>query len=294
MSSSTPITKKVKVTGPSTKKSIVEPKPVVEAPAVEEQSKTLSVEESVDVEVDAETEPSNITKTIDEIISNNVERNKIISKMFKDDMNVLKTLKRDHTRMMKSMNKMKHKRVDKRNMTPRVPSGIARDSVVSPEVSKFLGLEKGQRISHTNLTRRIHEYIAEKKLQDPENKQWIVLDASLKKLFGSGDRIKYMGLNKYTAQHFKSHVDADLSTFLGTKDGVMVTFDNMMNHFMEYSEKNGLLKDDKSKVSTDPLLNKLFGKNELHFDLDNLVSLVRHHFVSPPVSVVVEEVQVSA
>lgn len=289
MSASTPITKKIKITGPSNKKATA----IIEEH--EETIQTPSIETSVELESDMDSEPSSISKTIDDIILNNVERNKAISKMFKDDMALLKSLKRDHTRMIKTMNKMKHKRVDKRNMAPRVPSGIARDSVVSPEVSTFLGLEKGQRISHTNLTKRIHEYIAENKLQDPENKQWIVLDSSLKKLFGSGERIRYMGLNKYTAHHFKSHVNSELSTFLGTKEGVMVTFDNMVKHVEEYSEKNGLLKGDKSNVSMDPSLKKLFGKADSHFDLDNLVSLVKHHFISPPIpSVASEEVQASA
>jgi len=278
MSSSTiPITKKIKSakgTSKTMEMSVVQDHLVEDTSSSEEVSSPTEELEPM--------ENQDVLSTIDKLIDKTTDRNKMIAQLFKDDISELKTLKRDYSKMLKSFNKMKRKRGEKKSGKPRTPSGIARESVVSTEVAEFLGLGKGERVSHTNLTKRIHDYIRENKLQDPVSRKWIVLDSTLKKLFGGRERVKYMGLNKYTAHHFKSVLDHDLSNFMGKTQGDLVTFDAIVAHIGDYVEKHNLVdKTDVNKFSSDGVLKKLFNKHDSHFDMHHIIKLVKHHLVSP-------------
>lgn len=79
-----------------------------------------------------------------------------------------------------------HAKKKKRKMTVKDPNrprhGIASDSVVSKELSHFLGLQDGEMIARTRVVSLINKYISANGLKDPEKKNQIHLDDKLKTL----------------------------------------------------------------------------------------------------------------
>ncbi|CAM9706583.1 unnamed protein product, partial [Ectocarpus sp. 6 AP-2014] len=79
-----------------------------------------------------------------------------------------------------------HAKKKKRKMTVKDPNrpkhGIASDSVVSKELSHFLGLQDGEMIARTRVVSLINKYISANGLKDPVKKNQIHLDEKLNTL----------------------------------------------------------------------------------------------------------------
>lgn len=87
---------------------------------------SASVQISADIEpeitIQPINDPSSVIKVIDEIILKNVERNQLISKMFKDDMSELKTFRKDYNKMVKNVGKVESGRSENMNVTSSTPT----------------------------------------------------------------------------------------------------------------------------------------------------------------------------
>jgi chromatin remodeling complex protein RSC6 len=172
----------------STKKVETPPEPVVETPVEE----TTPVEpQEADENYDAEfTEVKDALKSALEII--------------KGLNTKLTALEKRVARDRKVMNKKMKGRV-KRAVDPnKPPSGFAKPGPVSPELAKFLQLEKDELIARTEVTKRITKYCQENNLQKPEDKRTIHADKSLKDLLRlkKGDELTFFNLQKYMKVHY--------------------------------------------------------------------------------------------
>jgi upstream activation factor subunit UAF30 len=116
------------------------------------------------------------------------------------------TLMKQFKKMQKQMRKvMKHfKDVEVPDDKPKKLSGFAKPTRVSPELSKFLGLQDDELIARTEVTKRINAYVKSNNLQNAENKRVIVLDDTLRALINSpeGMELTFFNLQKYIKHHY--------------------------------------------------------------------------------------------
>jgi chromatin remodeling complex protein RSC6 len=186
------VTKKTtKMSKPSTKKSsskkVETPEPVVETPVVEPPVESQAQEDNYDAEF---TEVKDALRSaLDIIKSLNTKVNALEKRVARD---------------RKVMNKKMKGRV-KRVVDPnKPPSGFAKPGPVSDELSKFLGLSKGELIARTEVTKRITKYCQENDLQKKEDKRTIHADKGLTKLLRlkKGDELTFFNLQKYMKVHY--------------------------------------------------------------------------------------------
>jgi len=171
----------------SSKKVETPPEPVVETPVVETPVESSADEENYDAEF---TEVKDALKDAIELI-----------KALNSKVTALeKRVSRDRKVMNKKM-KGRAKRVVDPN---KPPSGFAKPGPVSSELSKFLGLGKGELIARTEVTKRITKYCQEKDLQKKEDKRTIHADKALKDLLRlkKGDELTFFNLQKYMKVHY--------------------------------------------------------------------------------------------
>tara|TARA_Y100000389_G_C17190644_1_gene378661 strand:- start:11 stop:538 length:528 start_codon:yes stop_codon:yes gene_type:complete len=127
----------------------------------------------------------------------------------------LKALSGDVKKALKNCSKLakngafakKQKKVKDPNAPPRAPSGFAKPTKVSKELSTFLGLADGEEIARTDVTKRINAYVKEHNLQNPANKRELVLDDTLQTLLNppDGETITFFNLQKYMKHHYISN-----------------------------------------------------------------------------------------
>jgi len=171
----------------SSKKVETPPEPVVETAVVETPVESPADEENYDAEF---TEVKDALKDAIELIKG---LNSKVSALEK-------RVSRDRKVMNKKM-KGRAKRVVDPN---KPPSGFAKPGPVSSELSKFLGLGKGELIARTEVTKRITKYCQEKDLQKKEDKRTIHADKALKDLLRlkKGDELTFFNLQKYMKVHY--------------------------------------------------------------------------------------------
>lgn len=104
----------------------------------------------------------------------------------------------------------KKKRVKDPNAPPRAPSGFAKPTSVSKELSTFLGLPDGEEIARTDVTKRINVYVKEHNLQNPADKRELVLDDTLQTLLNppDGETVTFFNLQKYMKPHYTSNTSS--------------------------------------------------------------------------------------
>ena len=112
----------------------------------------------------------------------------------------VKLVQKNYTKLVKEHDKT----VNKRKRQYRKPSGFAKPSPLSEEMTQFLGLEKDVEIARNEVTKLINNYIVENNLRNAEDKRKILPDAKLSKLLNlSGDEnLSYFNLQKYIKHHF--------------------------------------------------------------------------------------------
>lgn len=76
--------------------------------------------------------------------------------------------------------------------------GFAMEYILSEQLTEIVGLEKATR---GTISKQVWAYVKERDLQDPENKQYIMCDAKLKKLFEGTERIHGFSMSKFFGKH---------------------------------------------------------------------------------------------
>jgi chromatin remodeling complex protein RSC6 len=196
--SETPPVAAVKATGKSTKKAPVAEQastkkvtdPVVKAPKNDVTSEVLPE--------DIVTQDTPLSAEFVQVLSH--------AQALSQQLSVLRTslrvLEKKATRELKMANKAGKK--NKRAKSNRQPSGFVKPTLISAELAKFLGKEKGVEMARTEVTKEINSYIRAHSLQDPKNGRRIIPDAKLVTLLSlkSDDELTYFNLQKFMSPHF--------------------------------------------------------------------------------------------
>lgn len=124
---------------------------------------------------------------------------------------LLATMKTDYKALEKQVAKEvkqksgKAKKVKAAPNPDRKPSGFAKPSVITEELSKFLGKEVGVMLSRVEVSKEITKYINEHGLKDKDCGRQINPDAKLSKLLNiqaGGEPLTFFNLQKYLKVHF--------------------------------------------------------------------------------------------
>ena len=142
------------------------------------------------------------------------ENNNVCS--FEELLNDLTTLR---TSTIQTINKTKKlrdlvgkqtKQLERKNKKSgnREPSGFAKPTLISKELSTFLGKSPETHMARTEVTKALTQYIKEHELQDQKDKRKIVPDKKLSKLFNctKNDDVTYFNLQKWMKPHFSKPV----------------------------------------------------------------------------------------
>ena len=126
---------------------------------------------------------------------------------------LLTTMKSDYKALEKQVAKevkdkqkgSKGKKVKAAPNPNRKPSGFAKPSVITEELSKFLGKEVGVMMSRVDVSKEITKYINEHSLKDKDCGRQINPDAKLSTLLNiqaGGEPLTFFNLQKYLKVHF--------------------------------------------------------------------------------------------
>tara|TARA_B100000902_G_scaffold376328_1_gene407299 strand:+ start:254 stop:757 length:504 start_codon:yes stop_codon:yes gene_type:complete len=111
-----------------------------------------------------------------------------------------KVVNRELTASRKALEKKRQRKANRK------PSGFAKPSPISNELSAFMSKESGVEVARTEVTKFIIDYIKTNDLQNPQNRKEIVPNKTLKKLLNvkDGDEVTYFNLQKLMNRHFVS------------------------------------------------------------------------------------------
>ena len=114
----------------------------------------------------------------------------------------LRTLERHAVKEIRIAQKASAKK--RRKVGNRAPSGFVKPTLISKELSEFLGKTDGSEMARTEVTREINAYIRNNNLQDKENGRRINPDTKLKSLLKlkKGEELTYFNLQRYMSPHF--------------------------------------------------------------------------------------------
>jgi chromatin remodeling complex protein RSC6 len=114
----------------------------------------------------------------------------------------LRALERHAVKEIRTAQKASAKK--RRKIGNRAPSGFVKPTLISKELSEFLGKTDGAEMARTEVTREINAYIRNNNLQDKENGRRINPDAKLKSLLKlkKGEELTYFNLQRYMSPHF--------------------------------------------------------------------------------------------
>lgn len=96
------------------------------------------------------------------------------------------------------------RRVEKRNMSNRAPSGFLKPTAISNELADFVGKPYGSEMARREVTLFLNQYIREHNLQNPQNGRIILADEKLRKLLKlePTTELTYFNLQSHIAKHF--------------------------------------------------------------------------------------------
>ena len=114
----------------------------------------------------------------------------------------LRALERHAVKELRTAQKASAKK--RRKVGNRAPSGFVKPTLISKELSEFLGKSDGAEMARTEVTREINAYIRNNNLQDKENGRRINPDTKLKSLLKlkKGEELTYFNLQRYMSPHF--------------------------------------------------------------------------------------------
>ena len=114
----------------------------------------------------------------------------------------LRALERHAVKEIRTAQKASAKK--RRKVGNRAPSGFVKPTLISKELSEFLGKSDGSEMARTEVTREINAYIRNNNLQDKENGRRINPDSKLKSLLKlkKGEELTYFNLQRSLSPHF--------------------------------------------------------------------------------------------
>jgi chromatin remodeling complex protein RSC6 len=122
---------------------------------------------------------------------------------------ILSSMKADYKLLEKSVSRelkaaTKSKKAKKASSGNRQPSGFVKPSVISEELTVFLGKETGTMMSRVEVSKGINAYITANNLKDKVSGRQINPDAKLATLLkiGKDEVLTYFNLQKYLKIHF--------------------------------------------------------------------------------------------
>jgi chromatin remodeling complex protein RSC6 len=177
-------TKAASATAPVVEAPVVVSTPVVEAPVVEAPA------------------PDALSSKLNDFGSKIAQIASLLTTMKSD----YKALEKQVAKEVKDKQKgSKGKKVKAAPNPNRKPSGFAKPSVITEELSKFLGKEVGVMMSRVDVSKEITKYINEHSLKDKDCGRQINPDAKLSKLLdikAGGEPLTFFNLQKYLKVHF--------------------------------------------------------------------------------------------
>ena len=154
---------------------------------VAKEESTSSTEESTET-TDAPTEPTVETISIEKQIDDLIARKEADRQRLKEEVVLLRAMKKNYARQLKDMKKTKKRRDTTRvGGAPRNPSGFAQESRIRDPLCDFLKLEHGTKIARTDVTKKVIEYIKANNLEKGGNRRNIEPDEPLIRLVGDAD-----------------------------------------------------------------------------------------------------------
>lgn len=191
-------TKKRTKVAPVVVPDVVEPEVV--APEVVDVEKEV-VEPVVEQDVSTvEQSSSSLGDTVGTQLNGLLDTVSVLMSQLKTVQGDIKTLQKNYTKLLKEHDKTKNK--SKR--TNRKPSGFAKPSALTPEMTEFLGLDKDVEMPRNEVTKLINKYIVDNNLREQSDKRKILPDEKLTNLLGwdGKEQVSYFNLQKYIKQHF--------------------------------------------------------------------------------------------
>lgn len=192
-------TKKRTKVAPVVKPEMVEPEVV--APVVEPEVVEKVVEPVVEQDVSTvEQSSSSLGDTVGTQLNGLLDTVSVLMSQLKTVQGDIKTLQKNYTKLLKEHDKTKNKS----KKTNRKPSGFAKPSALTPEMTEFLGLDKDVEMPRNEVTKLINKYIVDNDLRDQSDKRKILPDEKLTNLLGwdGKEQVSYFNLQKYIKQHF--------------------------------------------------------------------------------------------
>ena len=122
---------------------------------------------------------------------------------FKTQISILQNQMKELEKYVKKSARS-NKKNDKKQGKERKPSGFAKPSLISEDLSKFMNLDHGTKIPRTEVTKYINKYIKDNNLQYSEDRRIIKPDQKLEDLLkvGENNDLNYFNLQKYMNKHF--------------------------------------------------------------------------------------------
>jgi chromatin remodeling complex protein RSC6 len=114
----------------------------------------------------------------------------------------LKILQKEVLREKKE-SKKKESKIKKKSDKKKSPSGFAKPTPITNDLSNFLNIPNGEEIARTDVTSKVIAYVKLNNLQNPANKKQIIPDDNLGKILQSGnDVVTFFNLQTYLKKHF--------------------------------------------------------------------------------------------
>jgi len=113
--------------------------------------------------------------------------------------------KRQSSQDKDSKSKPKKAKIDKTNGTdkPKKKTGFGKEMILSEELSNLMGTDK---LSRGDVVKKMYAIFKERDLLDPSNKQFVICDEELSKVFGV-KRFRAFGMMKHLKRHVKDPKD---------------------------------------------------------------------------------------
>jgi chromatin remodeling complex protein RSC6 len=200
---------KVKKNESKSKKVVLEETPVVVEEVKPVTQEPISLQNQPIVEnVKIEDNEISVVETVVEESNTELLFNKLINQ-FQDVQSVMKTLHSNLKILQKEVlrekkeSKKKESKIKKKSDKKKSPSGFAKPTPITNDLSNFLNIPNGEEIARTDVTSKVIAYVKLHNLQNPENKKQIIPDDNLGKILQSGsDVVTFFNLQTYLKKHF--------------------------------------------------------------------------------------------
>tara|TARA_Y100000741_G_scaffold364394_1_gene355277 strand:+ start:840 stop:1472 length:633 start_codon:yes stop_codon:yes gene_type:complete len=123
---------------------------------------------------------------------------------FKQDFSNLQTKIKNLEKVCKKEKKKYNKLAGKQNKGNKAPSGFAKPTNISDELCHFMDRETGSKVARTEVTQFITKYIEKHDLQKKTNRQYIIPNEPLQKLWDTkdGEEVTYFTIQRHMNRHF--------------------------------------------------------------------------------------------